>query len=120
RSTVRCLPTRRVFVTDCPRAGTPFAVADSRRRMRGTETKRLVRVAGRNGARERLRGKGRRDMAKPVRESSTSVWMDTAEVPRHQALAEDKKADVCVVGAGIAGLTTAYLLAKEGKSVVVL
>jgi glycine/D-amino acid oxidase-like deaminating enzyme/nitrite reductase/ring-hydroxylating ferredoxin subunit len=29
-------------------------------------------------------------------------------------------ADVCVVGAGIAGLMTAYLLAGEGKSVIVL
>jgi glycine/D-amino acid oxidase-like deaminating enzyme/nitrite reductase/ring-hydroxylating ferredoxin subunit len=29
-------------------------------------------------------------------------------------------ADVCVVGAGIAGLTTAYLLAREGRSVIVL
>ena len=29
-------------------------------------------------------------------------------------------ADVCVVGAGIAGLTTAYLLARAGRSVVVL
>ena len=28
--------------------------------------------------------------------------------------------DVCIVGAGIAGLTTAYLLAAEGKKVVVL
>ena len=28
--------------------------------------------------------------------------------------------DVCIVGAGIAGLTTAYLLGRDGKSVVVL
>ena len=59
-------------------------------------------------------------MAKPVREATKSVWMETAEVPRHQSLAKDREADVCVVGAGIAGLTTAYLLAREGKSVVVL
>jgi glycine/D-amino acid oxidase-like deaminating enzyme/nitrite reductase/ring-hydroxylating ferredoxin subunit len=29
-------------------------------------------------------------------------------------------ADVCIVGAGIAGLTIAYLLAREGKAVIVL
>lgn len=34
-----------------------------------------------------------------------------------QAFAE---ADVCIVGAGIAGLTLAYLLAKEGRQVLVL
>ena len=33
---------------------------------------------------------------------------------------EDTHADVCIVGAGIAGITTAYLLAKQGKSVIVL
>ena len=33
---------------------------------------------------------------------------------------EDLHADVGIVGAGIAGMTTAYLLACEGKSVVVL
>src|SRR5207253_3262339 len=49
-----------------------------------------------------------------------SVWMTTASVPSFDPLAEDAKADVCVVGAGIAGMTTAYLLARQGKSVVVL
>jgi glycine/D-amino acid oxidase-like deaminating enzyme/nitrite reductase/ring-hydroxylating ferredoxin subunit len=33
---------------------------------------------------------------------------------------EDVSADVCIIGAGIAGLTTAYRLAVEGKSVVVV
>src|SRR4051794_28791097 len=51
---------------------------------------------------------------------STSVWMATTAVPQRTALVEDTNADVCVVGAGIAGMTTAYLLAREGKSVVVL
>lgn len=37
-----------------------------------------------------------------------------------QPLSHDTDADVCVVGAGITGLTTAYLLAREGRSVVVL
>jgi glycine/D-amino acid oxidase-like deaminating enzyme/nitrite reductase/ring-hydroxylating ferredoxin subunit len=59
-------------------------------------------------------------MAKPVREATQSIWMETAEVPRHQALAKDARADVCVVGTGIAGLTTAYRLACEGRSVVLL
>jgi glycine/D-amino acid oxidase-like deaminating enzyme/nitrite reductase/ring-hydroxylating ferredoxin subunit len=35
-------------------------------------------------------------------------------------LPADTRADVCIVGAGIAGLTTAYLLAKEGQSVIVV
>jgi glycine/D-amino acid oxidase-like deaminating enzyme/nitrite reductase/ring-hydroxylating ferredoxin subunit len=52
--------------------------------------------------------------------ASTSVWMATAEMPPQPALAEDTGADVCVIGAGISGLTTAYLLAREGRSVVVL
>ncbi|WP_435011440.1 FAD-dependent oxidoreductase [Tundrisphaera lichenicola] len=59
-------------------------------------------------------------MAKPVREATDSPWMDTAAAPRHQSLAGDIEVDVCVVGAGIAGLTTAYLLALEGKKVAVL
>jgi glycine/D-amino acid oxidase-like deaminating enzyme/nitrite reductase/ring-hydroxylating ferredoxin subunit len=53
-------------------------------------------------------------------EQSRSVWMDTAEVPLESQLAENVSADVCIVGAGIAGMSTAYLLAREGKSVIVL
>src|SRR5256884_2707088 len=53
-------------------------------------------------------------------EQSRSVWMDTTEVALESALTERTSADVCIVGAGIAGMTTAYLLAREGKSVVVL
>ncbi|MEP6742615.1 MAG: FAD-binding oxidoreductase, partial [bacterium] len=49
-----------------------------------------------------------------------SVWMDTASIPLETPLTERISADVCIVGAGIAGMTTAYLLAREGKSVVVL
>ncbi|MBV9126109.1 MAG: FAD-dependent oxidoreductase [Planctomycetes bacterium] len=57
---------------------------------------------------------------RPGSEQSTSVWMATATLPPQQSLGQDVRADVCVVGAGMAGLSTAYLLAREGKSVIVL
>jgi glycine/D-amino acid oxidase-like deaminating enzyme/nitrite reductase/ring-hydroxylating ferredoxin subunit len=44
----------------------------------------------------------------------------TEEISLRPALDKNVTADVCVVGAGIAGLTTAYLLATEGRSVLVL
>ncbi len=49
-----------------------------------------------------------------------SVW--EAELPRLDGapLTRDLTAAICVVGAGIAGMTTAYLLARQGRSVVVL
>lgn len=51
---------------------------------------------------------------------STSLWMATADTPSQSRLKESIRTDICIIGAGIAGLTTAYLLAKEGRSVVVL
>jgi glycine/D-amino acid oxidase-like deaminating enzyme/nitrite reductase/ring-hydroxylating ferredoxin subunit len=51
---------------------------------------------------------------------TTSIWMLAPEAPVRPALREDIAADVCVVGSGISGLTTAYLLAGEGLSVVIL
>ena len=51
---------------------------------------------------------------------SRSVWMATVNLPPGVALMSDAAADVVVVGAGITGLTTAYLLGQAGKSVIVL
>jgi glycine/D-amino acid oxidase-like deaminating enzyme/nitrite reductase/ring-hydroxylating ferredoxin subunit len=50
----------------------------------------------------------------------TSVWAATAQLPPFAPLTTDTRADVCIIGAGISGLTTAYLLTQVGKSVVVL
>lgn len=52
--------------------------------------------------------------------ATRSIWMRTADVPEYAPLAADLDADVCVVGAGIAGITTAYLLGRAGRKVVVL
>ena len=52
--------------------------------------------------------------------ATTSPWMATAQVPDFPPLAEDAECDVCIVGAGIAGITTAYTLTKAGRRVIVL
>jgi glycine/D-amino acid oxidase-like deaminating enzyme/nitrite reductase/ring-hydroxylating ferredoxin subunit len=51
---------------------------------------------------------------------SSSIWMATADVPEFPALAGDLETGVCVIGAGIAGLTTAYLLSCEGQQVTLI
>ena len=51
---------------------------------------------------------------------TTPIWPATADVPRHPPLAADAEADVCIVGAGIAGLSVAYHLGRAGKRVIVL
>src|SRR5215212_5141731 len=53
-------------------------------------------------------------------QASTSIWMATANTPSQSPLRESIRTDVCIIGAGIAGLSTAYLLGREGRSVVVL
>lgn len=49
-----------------------------------------------------------------------SLWSATAKMPVYAPLSANLNVEVCVVGAGIAGLTTAYLLARQGVSVAVL
>jgi glycine/D-amino acid oxidase-like deaminating enzyme/nitrite reductase/ring-hydroxylating ferredoxin subunit len=52
--------------------------------------------------------------------ATRSLWASEHELPRRAPLGGRVRADVCVVGAGIAGLTAAHLLAREGREVVVL
>jgi glycine/D-amino acid oxidase-like deaminating enzyme/nitrite reductase/ring-hydroxylating ferredoxin subunit len=50
----------------------------------------------------------------------TPLWNADAGLPSFRTLDTDTQADVCVVGAGISGLSVAYLLTQTGKTVVVL
>jgi hypothetical protein len=52
--------------------------------------------------------------------ATRSLWVDGIELPPTSALTSNIAADVCIVGAGISGLTTAYLLSREGLKVVVI
>lgn len=53
-------------------------------------------------------------------QATDSLWIKTVSMPRTASLKKPIDTEVCVIGAGIAGLSTAYMLAKEGRKVVVL
>ncbi len=52
--------------------------------------------------------------------NTESLWSSAKSSNPSTRLAGNVTCDICVVGAGIAGLTSAYLLAKEGKNVIVV
>ena len=51
---------------------------------------------------------------------AVSAWLDDAEEAHHAPIAADATADVMVIGGGMAGLSAAYELRRDGADVVVL
>ena len=49
-----------------------------------------------------------------------SVWSESCKFRKREALNKDIKTDVLVIGAGIAGVLTAYMLKQKGREVVVI
>src|SRR5687768_2883486 len=54
------------------------------------------------------------------KQSTGPAWKDPLKDTRPGPLPGDLLCDVCVVGAGMAGLTAAYLLSQAGRQVVVI
>ena len=52
--------------------------------------------------------------------ATSSYWIDTTTAPRFSALKEDIAVDVLVIGAGITGITAAYLLKRAGLNVALV
>jgi glycine/D-amino acid oxidase-like deaminating enzyme len=67
-----------------------------------------------------LKGNDFANMRNMSSRTSIPIWADEPAERSYPALKTDSSADVCVIGAGISGLSAAYMLAREGQSVVVL
>ena len=52
--------------------------------------------------------------------SAEPLWRKNVDLPKFDKLQQSVKTDVCIVGGGITGITTAYLLAKEGVKVILV
>ncbi len=49
-----------------------------------------------------------------------SIWMETTDIPRRGPLNGDIRTEVAIIGGGMAGILTAYLLKQKGVASVVL
>lgn len=49
-----------------------------------------------------------------------SLWIENSKETNYPKLNNEEKTDVCIIGGGISGAVTAYLLAKNGVDVIVL
>jgi len=57
---------------------------------------------------------------KPESGTTASIWINTFELPQFESLIKNAECDVCVIGAGITGLTTAYMLLQSGRKVIIV
>lgn len=61
-----------------------------------------------------------KNMHYPFPDNSDSYWLKDGVDPIYPQLQSDMEADVVVIGAGITGLTAAYILKQTGRTVAVL
>jgi glycine/D-amino acid oxidase-like deaminating enzyme/nitrite reductase/ring-hydroxylating ferredoxin subunit len=59
-------------------------------------------------------------MTKSDEGKTVSYWEASENLLEKDSLNESVETDVCIIGGGISGLTTAYLLTKAGKKVIVV
>lgn len=59
-------------------------------------------------------------MVKSDEGKTVSYWEASEDLLNKAALDASIETDVCIIGGGISGLTTAYLLAKAGRKVIVI
>ena len=56
----------------------------------------------------------------PTNQSTRSIWFEDAVISKYPRFSGDLMVDVCIIGAGITGLTAADILKKAGKTVAVI
>ena len=49
-----------------------------------------------------------------------SVWSESCEFKKREVLGKDINTDILIIGAGIAGILTAYMLKQNGREVVLI
>lgn len=60
------------------------------------------------------------DIGKDTSGENLSIWFEHIHRPQFSVIDTDIKAEVCIIGGGIAGLTVAYQLLQHGKKVTLL
>lgn len=60
------------------------------------------------------------DDQKKFKKPPQSYWIASTQQPEYPVLNEDIKVDIAIVGGGIVGITTAYMLSKHGVNAVIL